>query len=104
MAETDWINRDLFEQAVLPLFEENRADWLADARAVALSLGEAQTEVSIDDVRKRLPPPMGQDPRVMGAVFERKYWTRVRVERSARRRCHNRPITIWQLKKEPEKH
>ena len=89
---------DSFEQTVLPLFEEYRENWLAQARAAALRLGQNLPEVCIDDVRKLVPPPEDKDPRVNGAVFERKYWVKLRTERSRRRTCHNRPIAIWRLK------
>ena len=95
---------ELFEQTVLPLFEEYRQDWLLVARATAFQLGEFLAEVCIDDVREIVPPPPDKDPRVNGAVFERKYWLKLRTERSRRRACHNRPIAIWRLKSREPSH
>jgi hypothetical protein len=88
-----------FEDEVLPLFEEHRKEWLAEARDIAFRLGRQQDFVTIDDVRKFIRPPPGKDPRVMGAVFsQRTVWELVTRERSDRRTCHHRPISIWRLK------
>lgn len=92
---TDTDTKDLFERTVLPWFEESRADWLANAREVALQLGEWFPEVTIDDVRILCPPPANVDPRVMGAVFLRKHWELLRHERSNRAACHNRPVGVF---------
>jgi len=87
----------MFEQAVLPLFEEYRGDWLVEARRVARALG-TQGPVTIDDVRARVPPPSHVDPRVMGAVFTRREWERVGYQSSTRSTCHKRPICLFRLK------
>lgn len=84
---------NLFEQIVLPLFEEHREDWLDAARMAAVRLGKSQPVVTIDDVREVCPPPPGVDPRVMGAVFwPRDVWERVGFVSSKRKACHNRPV------------
>lgn len=88
----------LFETRVLPLFEEHRGDWLATARAAARFLGHGGAPVTIDAVRKLCPPPADVDPRVMGAVFLRREWTRIGFEQSARRECHGRPVAVHRLK------
>ena len=92
------MTKDLFEQTVLPLFEQHRAEWLAEARMVALKLGEQQAEVTINDVREISPPPPDIDPRVMGAVFLRRDWVLIRHERSNRATCHNRPVGVFTRK------
>jgi hypothetical protein len=93
------MKHDIFEQEILPLFEDTRSDWLQIARAEAKRLGKLQPMVSADDVRRNCPPPLGKDPRVMGSIFyPRSDWIRLKVSRSDRRTCHNRPITFWQYR------
>lgn len=89
---------DLFETAVLPLFEEHRADWLERARSSAIELAAANEKVTIDDVRDVCPPPEDVDPRVMGAVFRGKHWECVGYQKSRRKSCHNRPVGVFRLK------
>lgn len=93
----------LFEQQILPLFEEHRADWLRNARNVAFLLGAAGQIVTIDDVRRICPPPDHVDPRVMGAVFERRKWDYLGATSSIRTTCHKRPVGRWRLKDPPLK-
>lgn len=88
---------DLFEAEVLPLFEEHRADWLSEARAVALSLCLRNGSATIDDVRDHCPPPDDVDPRVMGAVFSTRDFVATGYEKSRRRTCHNRPVAVFKL-------
>ena len=90
--------RTIFDQEVLPLFEQNRAQWLAAARAAAEKLGREQTTVSIDDVRAVCPPPANIDPRVNGAIFNSKRWELVGYRQSDRKTCHGRPIGVFRLK------
>jgi len=85
-----------FEEAVLPLFEEYRAGWLANARAVARHLGALQ-DITIDDVRKLCPPPDSVDPRVMGAVFSGNDWRLLRYVSSHRGISHKRPVGLFRL-------
>jgi hypothetical protein len=88
----------LFEQTVLPLFEEHRADWLQAARAVAARIGRDGRGVTIDDVRAQIPPPRHIDPRVMGAVFLRRDWEKVGYQSSIRTTCHKRPVATFRLR------
>jgi hypothetical protein len=85
-----------FEEAVLPLFEEHRGDWLAHARATARHLA-ADRDITIDDVRQLCPPPENIDPRVMGAVFAGNDWRCLRYVSSHRGVCHKRPIGLFRL-------
>src|SRR5262245_46110632 len=87
-----------FEQNVLPLFEQHRANWLEQARGVARQIGLQQYHVTIDDVRELCPPPRDVDGRVMGAVFTRKEWQRVGYQASTRGTCYHRPVTVFKLK------
>jgi hypothetical protein len=89
----------MFDTDVLPLFEEHRADWLAEARATAVSLAIQRGTVTIDDVRDHCPPPDDVDPRVMGAVFRTSdFESTGRHVRSVRRTCHNRPVMVFKLR------
>lgn len=91
-------NPSLFHQAVLPLFETHRADWLAQARSVARNLAAGGRMVTINDVRRQCPPPPHVDPRVCGAVFAGKEWERVGFLNSDRKACHHRPISMFRLR------
>ena len=86
----------IFEQTVLPFFEEHRAEWLEEARSAAYTIGSRGGTVTIDDVRRVCPPPDDVDPRVMGAVFTRSDWRKVGYMNS--RRGHGRHIVIFELK------
>ena len=80
-----------FSEQVLPLFEENRSQFLERARAAATDLWWSRQEpLTIDDIREVCPPPESMDPRVMGAVFAG--WQKVGYTNSRRRECHGRPI------------
>jgi menaquinone-dependent protoporphyrinogen IX oxidase len=85
----------MFEQSVLPLYEAYRGDWLSAARRVASEIGSDGRTVTIDDVRRRLPPPSHIDPRVMGAVFVRSQWEKIGYLNSGRATCHKRPIAMF---------
>lgn len=94
---------DLYEQAVLPIQEEQHGPWIDRARETALRLVRKYGVVTIDDVRDHCPPPEGIDPRVMGAVFKpKRMWECVDYRKSWRRENHSRPIGIWKLKEPME--
>jgi hypothetical protein len=79
----------------LALLETHRAEWLAEARRTAFLLyWQAGQPITVDDVRMACPPPVGCDPRVMGAVFTG--WTPVGYTNSRRRMCHGRPIRLFE--------
>jgi hypothetical protein len=83
---------DLFGTLVQPLFEEHRADFLAQARAIALELGRRGKPVTINDVPERITVPPDLDPRVMGAVFRTGDWVNLGYTSSRRRVCPGRPV------------
>ena len=59
---------------------EARIDYLKRARnAAALLYKRLRRPISVDDVRAVVPPPEDIDPRVMGAIFHRNWWTPVGV-------------------------
>ena len=90
--------RQVFDQYILPLFEQTRGDWLTEAREVARRLAAENGEVTINDVRAICPPPKEIDGRVMGAVFTRKDFIRIGFQNSDRKECHGRPVCIFALK------
>lgn len=90
--------RMIFDAEIMPLFEAHRSTWLAEARAVARHLGRDGGLVTVNDVRRICPPPVGADPRVMGAVFTRSEWRNMGAENSDRRTCHGRPISVFRLR------
>lgn len=87
-----------FEELVLPLYEENRADWLNRARRAARMLADVNAFVTIDMVRDECPPPDGVDPRVMGAVFTRSEWENCGYVMGKRKESHGRPVAQFRLK------
>jgi len=87
-----------FEEAVLPLYEQHRADWLEQARQEARLLAERHDFVTIEMVRERCPPPAGVDPRVMGAVFTRAEWENCGYVMGKRKESHGRPVAQFRRK------
>ena len=78
---------------VMVKFEESRKPWLVRAREVAEELWARSHEpVTVNDIREVLPPPEGVDPRVFGAVLNRKRWRCIGYTQSDRKVSHARPI------------
>lgn len=90
--------RAIFEQQVLPLFEQTRAEYLILARATARLLAHTNGSVTINDVREKCPPPAGIDGRVMGAVFLKAEFEQLGYETSDRRTSHGRPVARFRLR------
>jgi hypothetical protein len=92
--------RAIFDQAVLPLFEQRPLGqrWVQSARAVARRIAAERGQVTIDDVRAVCPPPDGADPRIMGSVFTAGEFRQVGRVNSSRRQCHGRSIAVFALK------
>lgn len=93
--------RQIFEQQILPLFEESNGAWLVRARQSARYLARLHGSVSVDDIRKECPPPEGSDPRIMGAVLRAPEFVKISMENSDRRTCHGRPIARFSLRGPP---
>lgn len=91
--------RQIFDKAILPVFEESQAAWIERARAVALEIARTRGWVTSDDLHFRCPPPASVDKRVMGAVFAPRETGLVKdgYVNSARKACHGRPIPRWKL-------
>ena len=88
---------DLRDQA-LDLLERTRATWIHVARGAAHQAIERFGEVSADDIHRIRPVPEGIDPRVMGAVLNRRRFRFIRYQPSRRPECHARPIAVWGAK------
>ena len=81
------------KEEAMDALERARAEWLAEARAIAVIIhGVTGKPVTVDDVRAVSPPPAGTDGRVFGALFNGPEWELVGYVRSERRTCHKRPI------------
>lgn len=83
-------------QTVMDLFEQNREDYLTEARSAAESLANERGVITVNDVREVCPPPKDVDPRVMGAIFRSKAWEKVGYISSTR--AHMRPIAQFRLR------
>lgn len=86
-----------FEEA-RRILEAVRAEWLAEARAVARGLARGGRQITINDVREVCPPPPDVDPRVCGVVFRTKEWRRLRYVESRRAVSHGRPVAAFVLR------
>lgn len=86
-------SKQVFEQQVLPLFEEHRAAWLAKARATAERLAQGGQIITSDMVRAECPLPEGMNPNVMGAIFRPlKKWKKLGYIESHRMAAHGRVV------------
>lgn len=90
--------RAIFDEAILPLFEQFRRPWIEEARDIAESLCLKHGSATADDVRRLLPPPTGVDPRVMSSIFTRSKFRLIGYENSARKTCHGRPLGRFELR------
>lgn len=94
--------RKIFDESVLPLFEEreSQAKWIERARKVAVEIAARRGWVSSEDIHDKCPPPEGSDKRVMGAVFAGQGLVKVGYAEGTRKVAHGRPVMRWRL---PEK-
>jgi hypothetical protein len=91
--------RKIFDDSVLPLFEEreSQAKWIERARKVAVEIAAKRGWVTADDIHDKCPPPEGSDKRVMGAVFAGQGLVKDGYVNSIRKACHGRPCAVWRL-------
>lgn len=92
---------DYFQNEILPLFEEHRGDYLAEARAKAEELAELDPQgiCTIEMVRAHCPVPEGVNPNVLGAVFRgpKNRWELIGYVKSNRASSHGRRVGVYQL-------
>lgn len=86
----------MYNVEIRPHQEAKHAEWLVEARQAIFEVGRSGAYLTIDDVREVCPPP--GNGKVMGAVFQKKYWKIVGYVCSDRRVSHGRRIAVWQLK------
>lgn len=79
-------------------FQTDKMQWLANARAAARRIAREKGTVTIDEVRECCPPPVGVDPRVMGAVMQPREFQMIKFVESRRKACHGRHIGLFKLK------
>jgi hypothetical protein len=87
--------KEKVKQAILDLYQKERIEWLMKARHLAHRIALTRGEVCADDIWANLQVPKGIDPRIMGSVFDG--MKVVRYQRSARKECHHRPITVFTI-------
>lgn len=91
--------RKIFDDAILPHFEETRAAWLDRARHTAIAIAKKRGVVTADDVHDQIGMPASFDGRVMGGVFIKSIFKKVGYRNSRRRICHGRPVAMFELVK-----
>lgn len=97
-AEPMTIDAD-YRDVILPEQEAKYSEWIAQARAAAVSIARAKGSVTSDDLWEACPPPAGVDPRVMAAAFHpRTTWELARYVKSRRRVNHGRTVAEWRLR------
>lgn len=95
-----------FEQRdiAIDLLERTRADWIQRARIVAHNIIIGRQHywlggwVTADDLREVWPVPVGQDARVVGAVFRDKRFVKMGYTATERPSSHSRPIAVFRLR------
>lgn len=81
--------------ATLEMFEFYRAGYVRVARTWAEHILGQRGEVSADDIHEAYPVPQDIDPRVMGAVLNKRRFRFLRYQQSRRRENHGRVIAVW---------
>lgn len=87
------------KQEALDLFEQTRADFLANCRWLAKRIAQQNNGyVNIDQVREQVATPEGVNPKVYGAVFNKDDWEHSGYKITTRKTSHGRPISVWFFK------
>lgn len=91
--------RKIFDEQVLPLFQEreSQAKWIERARKVAVEIAKSRGWVTSDDIWAHCPPDKDFEPRVMGAVFAHQGLVKNGYVNSTRKACHGRPLARWEM-------
>ena len=75
-----------------------REDWIAQARAIAIEVAEANGTVTINDVRERIELPDEFPPNVWGAVLRGDAFGPVGFCQATHPSAHARVVRIYKLK------
>lgn len=86
----------------LALFESRDADFLANCRALAVEICRRDGQVSINDIRDRMPIPAQIHPSVLGAVFRSKQFQAIGFTEATHKQAHARVIRVYKLKEEQQ--
>ena len=88
----------------MTLFEQQRAEFLANARWVAYKIGQKKGSVTIDDVRDEIKIPSFITGKVLGAVFNQRdhndepLWEKIGTTKTKIKSSHGRDISVWRHK------
>lgn len=92
------------KQEAFDIFEDQRAEFLANARWIAYKIGQKKGSVTIDDVRQEIKIPSFITGKVLGAVFNQKdhndepLWEKVGYKPTTVKSSHGRLVTVWRHK------
>jgi hypothetical protein len=79
--------------------ERTKAAYLYLARRLAVKIAHETGQVTINEVRKQLPPPDGMHPSVLGAVFRNKMFEHTgRYTTADHVASHARKVGIYKVK------
>jgi len=76
----------------------DKAEYLAEVRAIARAIAKTKTWITADDLHEILPVPSGIDPRILGSAFPKADgWVPGNYVPSRRKINHKRPVRLWRL-------
>ena len=79
--------------------EKTKKDYLWVARKMAAKIAHEKGEVTINDVRKAVPPPVDMHPSVLGAVFRNKMFEHTgRYTTADHLASHARKVGIYKIR------
>ncbi len=94
------------KQLAFDLFHKHRAGLIAEARRHLIEALRQKGRATIENVRERMEVPKGINPKWLGVVpgpLARKgIIRRVGYEQARRATAHARPLSVWELMREPE--
>lgn len=80
--------------------KENNAQWIKEARAVAMEILSIKGEICSDDVHEAFPPPADAHPNVMGALMRDLGLKAVGFRPTTRPSGHGRVIRVYRKKEQ----
>lgn len=81
--------------------EQTKQHYLYAARGLAVRICKEKGEVTINDIRDKLPPPEEMHPSVLGAIFrDRRFIHTGRYTTAKHLASHARKVGIYQLKEQ----